>query len=329
MFSPDYLISSDIVKNISTLEYAKAVVENLPLLPKWENQLKKDALVKSVYFGLKMQKYNFTVEKIKLVVDEIDIKDNFEISNYIDCLKFSSEVAKKDIISESDFKNMHFLSAKNILPSNRCGAYRNFTIPSAASTEEILARVVSLIDFLNSKQAALEHPVIVAAIGYAQFLKIKPFENTNVVVANALAYSILKMSKYDLKGFLSFEEFFSNDLFELENQLNQISTDNDFSAFIEFFVYALASKAATIKENVILLSKDSKVEKISKGAKLSVRQQRILEYLQDYGYLSNKDFPKIFPSISEDSVLRDLKFLISNGFVEKKGRTKSSRYELK
>ena len=51
--------------------------------------------------------------------------------------------------------------------------------------------------------------------------------------------------------------------------------------------------------------------------------------MQDYGVLQNKDFSRIFPDISEDTVLRDLKSLIDAGIVQKTGSTKSSRYELK
>jgi DeoR/GlpR family transcriptional regulator of sugar metabolism len=62
---------------------------------------------------------------------------------------------------------------------------------------------------------------------------------------------------------------------------------------------------------------------------VSERQERIIEYLQDYGMLQNKDFPRIFPNISEDTVLRDLKVLIDMGIIQKTGSTKSSRYVLR
>jgi len=51
--------------------------------------------------------------------------------------------------------------------------------------------------------------------------------------------------------------------------------------------------------------------------------------LQDYGMIQNKDFPNLFPNISEDTVLRELKKLLEKDLIVKKGKTKSSRYELK
>jgi predicted HTH transcriptional regulator len=72
----------------------------------------------------------------------------------------------------------------------------------------------------------------------------------------------------------------------------------------------------------------TKIAKVSGHTKLSPRQQKIVEYMQDYGSLFNRDFSKIFPEVSEDSVLRDLKTLIAAHIIEKVGSTKSSRYEL-
>jgi len=82
------------------------------------------------------------------------------------------------------------------------------------------------------------------------------------------------------------------------------------------------------REEILLLSKDTKILQASGSAELTERQEIIVAYLQDYGKIQNKDFEIILPNVSEDSVLRDLKVLMDKGIVVKKGKTKSSRYEL-
>jgi Fe2+ or Zn2+ uptake regulation protein len=42
----------------------------------------------------------------------------------------------------------------------------------------------------------------------------------------------------------------------------------------------------------------------------------------------NKDFRKIFPDFSDDTVLRELKFLKEKGLVKKVGGTKKAQYIL-
>ena len=116
----------------------------------------------------------------------------------------------------------------------------------------------------------------------------------------------------------------------IRNSLDSINhSDQDLTEWLEYFTEALASEVSTVSQNVKLLAKDTKIAKATGRTKVSTRQERIIEYMQDYGVLQNKDFSRIFPDISEDTVLRDLKSLIDAGIVQKTGSTKSSRYELK
>jgi predicted HTH transcriptional regulator len=62
---------------------------------------------------------------------------------------------------------------------------------------------------------------------------------------------------------------------------------------------------------------------------LSERQIKIMEFIQENGFLQNKSFFELFPMISEDTVLRELKDLIKKGIVKKDGTTKGVRYILK
>ena len=317
------------MRNIAYVEYARAVVENVPILPKWENQLRKDAKIKSVLHGLEVYGANSKFETVKKYIEELELNVSDEIKNYTDCMNLVEEVSRNRNISEKDLKNIHYQSSKNIVPTSRCGVYRNFTIQNGSKTDEILADTISTIEWYNGKDAAIEHPIINSAILFSQIMKIKPFENTNVFVAATVAYANLKINKYDLNGYLNFEEYFAQDINEYRRNLDFAIKEDDLTLWIEFYSYALASQASKLKESILLLSKDSKVEKVAKGSRLSARQQRIVEYLQAYGQLVNKDFSRVFPEISEDTVLRDLKVLIQLNIVEKRGSTKSSRYELK
>ena len=59
---------------------------------------------------------------------------------------------------------------------------------------------------------------------------------------------------------------------------------------------------------------------------LSERQIKIIEYIQKIGYLQNKSFGSLFPMVSEDTVLNELKGLQDAGIIKKTGVTKSARY---
>ena len=59
---------------------------------------------------------------------------------------------------------------------------------------------------------------------------------------------------------------------------------------------------------------------------LSERQLKIMEYIQKIGYLQNNAFSQLFPMVSEDTVLNELRILIKNGLIKKTGSTKGARY---
>jgi predicted HTH transcriptional regulator len=62
---------------------------------------------------------------------------------------------------------------------------------------------------------------------------------------------------------------------------------------------------------------------------ISERQIKLVEFVQENGFLQNKSFFELFPMISEDTVLRELKDLIKKGIIKKEGTTKGVRYVLK
>jgi predicted HTH transcriptional regulator len=62
---------------------------------------------------------------------------------------------------------------------------------------------------------------------------------------------------------------------------------------------------------------------------LNPRQIKIVEYIENVGYLSNREFKEILPMVSEDTVLRDLKDLMDKKIIRKRGKTKAARYEIK
>ena len=62
---------------------------------------------------------------------------------------------------------------------------------------------------------------------------------------------------------------------------------------------------------------------------LNERQMIIMEYLHRHKSMMNKDFRKMFPDYSDDTVLRELKFLKQKRDLEEKersGRLRSPRF---
>jgi hypothetical protein len=51
--------------------------------------------------------------------------------------------------------------------------------------------------------------------------------------------------------------------------------------------------------------------------------------MQKTGFLQNKAFEQLFPMVSEDTILNELKVLLANKIIKKQGITKGAKYVMK
>ncbi|MBI2414840.1 hypothetical protein HYV31_03325 [candidate division WWE3 bacterium] len=329
MFVPEYSITSAILKNIATIEYGRALIENTPILPHWEKQLIKESKIKIISNTLGMDGVYANPETIKKYLDGLETtKIPEEIRNFIGGLKIVEEINQTNEVDEKDLLALHKIITEGLVTPELQSRFRNKKYINHPDPQEILAQVVGTFDWFNSLDSKETSPILVAGIIYGKLLSVFPFENFNFSVANLISRISRRLGGYSFKNYVALEEtFFRNRNLHLKI-LENIKED-EFTEFLEFYTQAFASEVANMKEKVLLLARDTKVAKASGTLDLTPRQSRIVEYLQDYGILQNKDFGKLFEGVSEDSVLRDLKTLLQKDIVVKKGSTKSSRYELK
>jgi len=325
MFLPEYTITSKIIRNISDAEYARAVIENTPILPSWEKQLKKETRIRTVSALLKLSGITFDASEVKKYVDGLLSNVSPEMSNVSEALDELAKSSRANTLDEDRLKHLY-----ETVSGTKRSAYRGKRIEGKVSPEEILAKLVQFFDWLATRNAMESHPLIIAAIVKACLEIVQPFENYNQIASSLMAEIYLKTSGYHFGGYVSIIDYYQKSGGEYEQLINSLGLRGiDFTEWVEYFTEGFAIESMNAKEKVKLLSRDTKVAKATGRAKLSDRQERIVEYLQDYSILQNKDFGRVFPDVSEDTVLRQLKVLMDRGIVVKRGSTKSSRYELK
>lgn len=330
MYFPEYSITSKTLNNIAIIEYGKAVIENTTILPSWEDKLKKEAKIKIVHGSLQLLGIIADPQKIKLCIDNIYKAEDRETLNIIRAVFLIDEISKNKDFEEVDLKYIHKTLTEGLIPRVKQGSYRSTKIPGKTDPEEILAEIVSLFDWYNSLDAKETHRIVTSGILKARLESIQPFEEMNDIAANFITYVSLKTSGYGFRDLISVENYYKNTRAIYSKEIESLDNEEpDLTTWVEYFTEGLASEVSSISQNIKLLAKDTKIAKATGRTKISERQEKIIEYIQDYGILQNKDFPRIFPDISEDTILRDLKTLMEMGVVQKIGSTKSSKYTLK
>ncbi len=345
MFTPSFTITNKILTNIAKIEAAEEVIQHAPLLPLWEKKFQEEAVVRTVYHGTHLEGNQLQADEAKDVLLGKEVvgrpRDIQEIINYRKVLELIDEEAKKKIekITEMLIKKIHRVIVDKILSPESAGEYRQKQVVIRDSySGEITFRPPDAIEvpflmrefiyWLNQTSKEQLHPILKAGIAHHELVRIHPFVDGNGRVARVLATLILFLGGYDIRRFFSLEEYYDRDAASYYKNL-QKATNGNLTSWLEYFTYGTAYEFEKIKEKVLKLSRDVKLkEKFGGQIFLTERQIKIIEYLQEVGYLQNQQFSNLFPDLSEDTVLRDLKDLMNKGLIKKVGSTKSARYVL-
>lgn len=325
MFIPEYTITPKTLNNISQIEYSRGVIESSDALPRFLLKLEKEMLTDKVFNTLLFSQKPFELEVIKRHVSQLNNVEIPPVDNLINAYNEIKIISQSARFEEEEVKKIYQLLNKSTDIN-----YRTIKKEGLVSPEEILAETTQLFDWYNSIDAKNTNQILVAGILKGQLETIVPFDKNNFEFANFISYTALLLGGYTLANLISIENHYykyKNLYFEkLDSIKNQ---DYDFTEWLEFYTDALARQALQAEQQITVVEKESKLAKVSGRVHLTKRQEKIIEYITDYGFLQNKEFSTLFPNLSEDSVLRDLKKLIKSGLIQRIGSTKSSRYVLK
>lgn len=343
MFNPSFIITNKILTNISKIEAAEEVIRHSPLLPLWEKKFKEDAVIRSIYHGTHIEGNALAKDDAKNILEGKEViarpRDIQEVINYRKVIEFIDEEAKKNIskITEQLIKKLHKIIVHRILPEDQCGEYRNkqVVIRNSATGEvtfrppppiEVPFLMREFLYWLNKDNQEI-HTLIKAGIAHHELVRIHPFIDGNGRVARVLATLILFLGGYDIRRFFSLEEYYDRDSALYYYNLQKASS-GDLTSWLEYFTYGASIEFEKVKEKILKISKDVKLKEKFGGRQifLTERQIKLIEYIQEVGYIQNQMFSHVFPDLSEDTVLRDLKELMNKGLIKKVGSTKSARY---
>lgn len=349
MYSPKYSISNSILKNIGRIEASREIIENAPLVPAYEAKFRQEAIIRTVHHGTHIEGNQLDTDEVAAVLEgqEVSAKDR-DIQEVLNYRKVLDYIDRRSVeITEKDLLAIHKLTVEKVLATNQAGKYRktqvvvknsktgeiSFKPPNAGEAPEL---VKDFFNWLNSDTVSEFHPVITAGITHYVLAYIHPFVDGNGRVARALATMVLFARGYDIKKFFSLEEYFDRNakryyetLQTVSNQKVDSLSSRDLTAWLEYFCEGLAEELARVKERVQKLSLDLKLKGRTGQIVLSERQLKLVEYIESYGSISNRQWRSILRDYSDDTILRDLKDLQKKGLIKKKGSTKGAVYILK
>jgi len=303
MFYPIFSINNQILKNIGTIEGAKAIIDEAPLIPAYEKQFQQEAIVRTVHFGTRIEGNDLTFQEVaklvegqKITATERDIQEVINYRNVVSYLEelwslydanmplpeektvpaFSDGKNRPFFYSETIIKRIHELTTAKIIPELDCGKYRHQQVVlKNTRTGEIAHRpppaievpylIADFIDWLNNQSSREIHPAIRAAITQYVLVAIHPFIEGNGRVSRAFAMLPLYVEGYDIRRLFSLEEYFDRNA---EIYYNTLQSTHELSS--DIFKRDLTNWISYFTEAVAIeLSRvKAKVQSLSRDIKL-------------------------------------------------------------
>lgn len=256
MFSPVFTINNKIIKNIASIEAAKAIIDEAPLIPAYEKQFQQEAIVRTVHYGTRIEGNDLTYQEVAKLVEGRQItateRDIQEVINYRNVMNYLEELwslfdanmplpEEKSVpvginghrpffYSETIIKRIHELTTLKVIPEAEQGKYRHQQVVlKNTRTGEIAHRpppaievpylITDFIEWLNEADSRDIHPAIRSAITQYILVAIHPFIEGNGRVSRAFAILPLYVEGYDIRRLFSLEEYFDRNA---ENYYNTI-----------------------------------------------------------------------------------------------------------
>jgi len=343
-FVPRFGISRKLLANLTQIAAAREVILHAYLVPKWELELRKEALIRSAHSSTSIEGNRLSKDQVSALAAGRKVmagrKDKQEVLNYLHVLEHLAGFAPGGTITERSIREIQGWITKDVIDNPRdCGNYRDrqvyvgnritgeviFMSPKTRLVPELMK---ALVGWLGSVEAKELDPILVAGIAHYEFVRIHPFIDGNGRTARALASLVLLLRNFDIKRFFALDDFYDADRAAYYGALRSVDQRKlDLTAWLEYFTDGVAVSVNGVKERILRLSSE-KLRKDKKGQiALTERQMRIIEALNRDGRITNREIRSMF-KLSPRGTVDEIRKLKALGVIKAVGKGRNIHYIL-
>ncbi len=333
MFKPEFRITSHLVKLFESIAFTDAMVKANKVKVSVKSTVERDVLVRSVHSSTWIEGNLLSLAQVRAMSQGEEVnaqeKQKREVANCINSLRWILK-NKNKAVDERSVLALHARMTKVLLPSARCGRYRNvqnFIVNSKNQvifTPPVTKKVPILMrELMLWTKTIDEHPIIRSAIFHHQFVAIHPFVDGNGRVARAASQWLLWEKGFDPIYTLGLDEFFAQDRARYYDMIQQThDMDGDYTHWVEYVAQGLARSAQMASQQI----KEASIR--SKGIVVTPKQEELLDLLEKMGILGSVQIGQVM-KINRARVNQLIAPLVLAGIIQKEGAARSVRYRLR
>ena len=335
----NYKLTNSIVNHISNISASNAILENLPLPAKLQEELHQVAIIKSTHYSTKIEGNLITLEKVQTLLKGEEIvarpRDILEVTNYKKALDFIYDTDED--ISLNMILKIHKILTTNIYEGTLCGHLRVaqnaiynkdggivFIPPKAEDVETLMMELIEW--YLAEKYL---HPLIKVAMFHYEFVTIHPFLDGNGRSARILCEYLLKQAHYDTKKLISLDSYYENNLSEYYEGLDngedyyEDRVGANITNWITFYLRSMDIVTDIIKEATL---NKYRLEKSSQQSSQESSQQ-ILNLIKLNKYITAKELALVV-KLTPRAIQKNIKKLKEQGIIKRVGANKGGYWEI-
>lgn len=321
---PKYFLTPKITQLLQSIEVSKEVINSIEIPKELETNIRRESTLKSSLFSARIEGNTLTLDELPNLPSKSQRTQ--EVFNILKALNWVYERRAKDLSIKNILK-LHQMVMAGLGEKQDTGKFRTglgaifnssgIAVYLPPRPSQILPLIKRLIKFSNLEKEQFA-PIKASLIHYT-FEKIHPFLDGNGRVGRLLLQAVLQKEGYGMKGILPLEEYLDNHRNEYYSVLE--ASEKDVTDYVEFILESIAETAKEVKKQ--FLKKDEcKVEDL-----LLPRRAEILNIIKEHGMVNFDTLRRRFLSVNERTLRYDLKKLVDQGLIKKRGTTKGVYYE--
>src|SRR3954469_1459504 len=225
-WQPRYTLTPAIARRLMEIEAARAVIEQIPLPPAVQSEIRNRARLRSTHYSTRIEGNRLTLAEAEQVLTGRKVpfhsreRDVDEVRSYWKALLRVEEWAARGAeLTEELIRRLHALVEGRTRPSH----YRDGqnTIRDSATgaliylppeARDVSALMAGLVAWIRQAEAERLPPPLIAGLAHYQFVTIHPYYDGNGRTARLLATFLLQRDGYGMDGLFSLEEEHARDL---------------------------------------------------------------------------------------------------------------------
>ncbi len=344
----DFKTNQEILKRISTIDGFKSVWLGIEKKEsRYLRELRQIATIQSIGSSTRIEGATMNDEEIQLLLDNIKItklksRDEQEVVGYYEAIDLVYSNFRDISLTENYIKQLHGMLLKYSEKDVRHrGSYKNFPNKVVANYPDGNQKVIfnttephvvekeirEIIQWSNEQlEKGSIHPLLTIPLFVYEFLSIHPFQDGNGRLSRLLTTLLLLKHDYSFVPYISFENIIERrkkDYYEalMKGQKNRYTPKEKIDVWILFFLDCL-------QEMIALLGKRYEVYK-EKGGYLNPRQKEVLEAIRVNQPVKFNDIIAALPAYSQNTIKKDLIYLLNEQQIESIGRNKGTVYNIR